>query len=200
MMNKIVGVIIVLLLAGYFVNTYVENNAKREAERIKTERDEQNIKASVQELVSRLNAVTSWDSQLSNGESYRIEPILTVELERLWITERPILFVGRIQDIKTKDKDNYTVVVERNMLSSYGNMFSTDLQLSLVASKNQIDAFLKIHPDLFKGLGFYKDIAVVASIASVETVYISGEECAREEIKIGYGKMLDLDFVGRVKL
>ena len=68
-MNKIVGVIIVLLLAGYFVNTYVENNAKREAERIKTERDEQNIKASVQELASRLNAVTSWDAQLSNGES-----------------------------------------------------------------------------------------------------------------------------------
>ncbi len=199
-MNKIIGVIVALLLAGYFISSYVENNAKREAERLKVEQNEKRIRTSVQELAFRFDGVTDWDTQLGNGNSYRFEPILTVELEKLWLTEKPILFVGRILDIKTEDGDNYTVVIERNLLSSLGNMFSTDLQLSLVAPKNIIDAFLNTHPDLFKGLGFDNGIAAIARIYSIETIYISGEECIREEIKIGYGKMLDLEFVGQVRL
>lgn len=198
-MKKIIWAIIALLLVGYFVNSYVENNARREAKRQKTELNEQKVKAVVEGLISQSNAISDWPARLSNGESYRFEPIRTIELEKLWLVERPILFVGSIQDIKTKDDDNYSVVIERNMLSSLGNMYSTDLQLSLVVAKDQLDTFLEKHPNLFKGLGLDNDIAVTANIHSIETIYISGEECAREEIKIGYGEMLGVEFVGRVR-
>jgi len=199
-MIKVAGVIVVLLLAGYLVNSYVEKNTRREDQRIKVEQNKQKTQASVKEIATRLNAVTDWDTQLGNGESYRFEQIRTVELEKIWLIDSPILFVGRLQDIKTKDDDNYNVLVERNLLSSLENMFITNLQLSLVAPKNKIDAFLKLHPDLFKGVGLDKDIAVVANIDSIETIYVSGEECGREEIKVGYGEMLDLEFVGLVRL
>ena len=203
-MKKIFGSITALLLAGYIVvNLYTENNTKREEERIKIEREEKNkqkIKTSIQELATKYNAVTDWDAKLSNGNSYRIEPILTVELEKLWIADRPILFNGTILDIKTKNEDNYTIIIERDVLSNINNLFSTNLQLSFVAKKCQIDTFLKMHPNLFKGLGFGNSVAVVAKIHAIETIYISGEECDREIIKIGHGEMLDLRFVGQVSL
>lgn len=199
-MKKIIWAIVALLLVGYFVNSYVENNARREKERQKAELNNQNVKAAVEGLVSQSSAITDWDTQISKGESYRFEPILTIELEKVWLVERPILFVGLIQDIKTKDDDSYIVLIERNILSNLGNIFSTDLQLSLVVAKDQLDAFLTEHPNLFKGFGLDNGIAVIAKIHSIETIYISGEECAREEVKIGYGDMLGLEFVGLVRL
>lgn len=210
-MKKIIWAIVAILLVGYFANSYVENNARDNARREaksqkaelneqKAELNEQKVKATVEGLVSQSNAITDWATQLSNGEIYRLEPILTIELEKLWLVERPILFVGSIQDIKTNDDTNYSVLIERNLLSSLGNMYSTDLQLSLIVAKDQLDAFLEKHPNLFKGLGFDNDIAVTAKIHSIETIYISGEECAREEIKIGYGDMLGVEFVGGVRL
>ena len=107
-MNKIVWLIIVLLVGWFFVNSNLEENANRKVVNLEKERIEQEIKASVQGIVSRTSAVKDWESQLSNGEGYRFAPILTVELERLWLVENPILFVGTILDIKTHDKVNCT--------------------------------------------------------------------------------------------
>ena len=83
-MIKIIWTIVALLLVGYFVNSYVENNAILEIERQKIELNNQNVKAAVEGLVSQSKAITDWATRLSNGESYRFEPILTIELENVW--------------------------------------------------------------------------------------------------------------------
>lgn len=199
-MKKILWLSIALLVGGYSVNSYLEKDAKRKTDLVEKKRIEQEIKASVQEVVSRTNAVNDWESKLSNGKRYRIEPILTVELEKLWLIERPILFAGSIHDIKTLDDTYYIVIVERSLLSSMGNMYRTNLQLSLVAPKKQIDIFLKNYPDWNKGIGFNNGFAVIAKINSIETIYISGAKEGREEIKIGHGNMIDVEYLGRVRL
>lgn len=198
-MNKIIWLIIVLLGVGYIVNSSIESNAKREAENAERELIEQKVKASVQGIVTRTNAIKDWESHLGNGESFRFAPILTVELERLWLVENPILFIGNILDIKTHDEVNYIVTVERDMLSSLGIMFTTELQLSLDAPKTQIDTFIKKHPDLLSGLAFEGRIAVIAKVNSIETIYATGEEGVRDEIRVGHGNMIDIEYLGWVQ-
>lgn len=199
-MKKFVWVIIVLLVGGYFVNSYIENKAKRKAEQEKEQRVEQTLRSSVEKMVSRTNSISEWESSLSKGETYRLSPILTVELEKLWLSGRPILFVGTIKDISTYDKIRYTVLFERNLLSSLNNMFSTELQLSLLVPKKKIDAFLKNHPKLFKGVGFNNGSVVIAKVKSIKTDYYIGNEGVREEIKIGQGELIDILFIGGVRL
>jgi len=199
-MSKIIWILCILLIGGYFVNSYFESNAKREADRIERENIKKKIKSSVQNISSRTNAVSDWESKLSRGKRYRLEPILTLELEKLWVIERPILFYGSIQDIKTFDKDNYIVVIEKSFRSGFGSMYGTDLMLSLEAPKTKIDTFLRDHPDLLEGIGFNNSVAVVAKINSIKTTYISGGEGDRKEIKTGYGSMIDLEYIGDLRL
>ena len=198
-MKKVIWIIVVLAIAGYFVNSYLQKRAKREAERVEAERIEQNIKSSLAELVSRTNAVDGWDRHLSKGERFRFEPILTIELEKLWLVDRPILFIGAIKDIATHNDTHYIVLVERSLFGSFDHMFDTELQLSLLSPKQRIDPFLNQHPNLFKKYGFNNGVAVIARVNAIRTIYISGEEGARDEVKIGDGELVDIVYTGRVR-
>ena len=197
-MKKIVWIIIVIAVAGYFINSYMENKARREAERAEEEKIELTTKTAISQMALRTNAVTDWEANLSKGDKFRFEPILTIELERLWLQQRPILFIGAIKDIATHDQSHYTVLVERSLFGSFEYMFGTELQLSLVSEKDRLDTFLKEHPDLFKDYGFKNGIAVVAHIDSIRTTYVPGEEGEREEVKSGDGELIDILYTGDV--
>ena len=197
-MKKVILIIVVLVVGGYFVNSYLENKATRKAEQAEAKRIEQAAKSAVAQMVSQTNAVDDWVSRLSKGERFRSEPILTVELESLWLQNRPILFIGSIRDIATQDQSHYTISVESNLSGSFEHMFDTELQLSLISEKGRIDSFLKKNPDLFKNYGFNNGVAVVARIKTVRTTYISGAEGAREEVKIGDGELVDILYTGDI--
>ena len=201
-MKTLIWIVVAILVGGYFVNDHLENKAQQEAARAKTERIDQAIKLAVAKLASRNTAVDDWEKVLSDGHGVRFEPILTVELEKLWLTARPILFVGAIKDIATYNEENYTLRIERSIftkqtvLSNFGFIFGAELELSLHSPKNKIDSFLKKHPTLFKNLGFNNGVAVVAQIRSVRTAYFSGENGEREEVKIGEGELLEILYTG----
>ncbi|MFZ5990146.1 MAG: hypothetical protein ACOYWZ_23880 [Bacillota bacterium] len=197
-MKKIVWIIIVVAVGGYFINSYMENKAKREAERAKEEKIALATKTAVSQMASRANAVTDWETNLSKGDKFRFEPILTIELERRWLQQRPILFIGAIKDIATHDQSHYTVLVERSLFGSFEYMFGTELQLSLISEKDRLDTFLKEHSELFKDNGFKNGIAVVAHIDSIRTAYVPGEEGEREEVKVGDGKLVDILYTGDI--
>ena len=197
-MKRIIWIIAAVLVVGYFFNSYMQEQARRKAERAETERIEQVTKVNVSEMATRANAVSDWEEDLSKGESFRMEPILTVELERLWLQQRPILFVGAIKDIATHDQTHYEVIVERSLYSSFGYMFETEFRLSLLSDRDQVDHFLTEHPDLFEDYGFNNGVAVVARIESIRTIHFLGEEGQREEARVGDGELLDILYTGDV--
>ena len=197
-MKKIIWILAVLLIGAYFVNISIVNKAKRDAERAESKRIEQATKAAVSQMASRTNAVDDWEQRISTGERFRFEPILTIELEKLWLRKQPILFIGAIKDIATHDESQYVVSVEKSLYVSFKYMFDTELQLSLSASKERIDSFLKKHPGLFNDYGFNNGIAVVARISSIRTMDVLGEDGVREEVKIGDGELIGIMYTGDV--
>lgn len=198
-MKKIIWIVILLAVVGYFVTSHMEKKAKHEAQRAKAEIIQQATRAAVTKMAFRANAIVDWEASLSKGEGFRFEPILTIELERLWFQQRPILFIGAIKDIATHDQSHYLILVERSLVSSFKHMFDTELQLSLVSNKDSIDSLLKEHPNLFKEFGFKNGVAVIARISSIRTKYFLGESGERQEVKIGEGKLEDILFTGDVQ-
>ena len=199
MIKRAIAIIVIVLVGAYIVNRYFENKAKKEAKRAEAKRIEETISASVSEMVRRTNAIDTWEKVLTKGERFRLERILTVELERLWLTERLILFIGAIKDVVTADKENYRMEIERSLFSSLEHMFGTELQLALQCPKQKVDLFLTEHPNLFKDFGFKNGVAVVADINEIDTKLISSAEGERQEIKIGKGKCIDMIYTGDVK-
>lgn len=195
-MKKIIWAFIAVAVIGYFINSYTVNKAEREAEKVEATRIEQGVKAAVTQMARRTNAISDWEETLSKGESFRFEPILTVELERLWLQQGPILFIGSIKDVATHDNSQYTISIERSLYGSFDYMFGTELQLSLLAEKEYVDSFLTKNPNLFKDYGFNNGVAVVARIDAIKTTTLLGEEGGREEVKIGVGELLEIMYTG----
>jgi len=199
MIKRAIAIIVIVLVGAYIVNRYFENKAKKEAKRAEAKRIEETISASVSEMVRRTNAIDTWEKVLTKGERFRLERILTVELERLWLTERLILFIGAIKDVVTADKENYRMEIERSLFSSLEPMFGTELQLTLQCSKQKVDLFLTEHPNLFKDFGVKNGVAVVADIDEIDTKLVSGAEGERKEIRVGKGKCIDMLYTGDVE-
>jgi len=198
-MKKIIGVIVGLLVIGYFVNAYLDNKATQEAERVEKELAKEEAEAIIAQLVSKYDAVENWDEELSKNEEYRMDPILTIELEQVWIKSQPILFLGGVKDISSFDELSYEILIEQNIFLN-SKYFFTELQLSLTASKNVIDTFLSNHPELLKDFGLNNNVALIAKINSIETKNILSDDGEIDEVKIGKGELIDIEYIGRVRL
>ncbi len=199
-MKKAIWIITIIIVVAFIGNNYLDRKADRERQKAERLNIEFKIKNDVKNMVSRTGAITSWEKTLSKGERIRLEPILTIELERTWLHTNPILYIGSIKDIKTKDDKSYTVSFERNLYINSDYIFlGAELELNLECSKNDFDVFLQKHPTLFKDYGFNNGVAVIANIDRIYTSDILGEDGERIEVKTGIGRCISILFTGDVQ-
>src|SRR3989304_2440578 len=112
--------VVILLLGGFYCVNYLEERAARKEEEVQREREEETVKASISEMVLRTNAIDDWEDKLVQQDQFRMSNILTIELEKLWQHDKPILFIGSIKDIVTASDTEYLVIIERDLLHHFG--------------------------------------------------------------------------------
>ena len=196
MLKRVIWSGIAIVIITWVVNSKIENNRIREENLIVEKQRTEAIRAGVNALVKTHDITTNWVNTLSSGNKYRSRPVLSVELERAWIDNGPILFWGSLEDIATLDENHYLVTFERNLWANMGFRFDTDFRLSLRARKSQIDSFLESNPDIFEDYGFNNGVALVAKINEIHSNDVSDPECGINNLKIGGGDFLDLIFTG----
>lgn len=188
---SILWIIFALAIGGYSVKSFMDNKAKQKTEKIEANRSFQATaqarKATISQFVLRTNAVDDWESRLlAREKEFRI---LTVDLEKLWLQERPILFEGTIEDIATYSQSDYMVLIE---MWSVGGA----IKVSLVSKKEKIDSFLLEHPNVFKSSEDKNGVAAVARIKAIRTVEYSDENGDRVINRIGEGELVDIIYTG----
>lgn len=148
------------------------------------------INAKIKEIVIATNAIDNWEYKLCYDDSSRWTDVLTKELEDVWISERPILFIGHLLDIKSTDKTHYIVIIEQNWRSeSYSSILLWDnFELHLKSPKSIINQFLEQNTNILDN--FTRDIAVIGKIDEILTEYYFDNEGTRQGIKIGLGNLV----------
>jgi hypothetical protein len=136
-------------------------------------------------MVSKYNAADDWENKLKGRTA-----VLTMELENLWLINRPILFKGEIKDISTLDADNYLMTLDGRPKTG------TQLALTLKSPKTMIDSFLSTYPKASSGIS---SVAVIAKISKIDTNYRMTEEgygeektMTEEKIITGVGQCIDI--------
>lgn len=197
-MKRIVWIIIIIAVIGYFISNYLEDQAKKKADEAEKERIELATKDAVSKMVQQHNASSDWQDKLTRGERIRREKILSIELENLWIPQ-PILFIGSIQDVSTLDDENYRLEIERDILHNLSHYYFTELKLELSCNKKIFDDLMKENKKLFTDFGFSNGVAFIADISQVKSDFYIDEEGNKKEVRIGIGKCIDLIYIGRVR-
>lgn len=195
-MKRVLWILVALGIVAWIVNSSIENRKARDADRAERQQKLEAVRARVQALASRRNASSNWVERLAGDERYRFEPVLTIELEELWIEQGPILFIGAVKDIASKGDEGYIVTFERSLTSGLDYFFDTEFRLELTSGKEPVDSLLRSHPDLFENLGMQNGVAVVANVEKVESLEYVGEDGQLVDVKVGVGQIVELLFVG----
>ena len=190
MKRALLIIIPILLVITYIVyngvNSHLAYKVQMEAKKTEKERIEKNVTLAVANLLNKHNAF-DWVKKIEDRkELLGFRPILTVELETLWLTDRPTLFIGTIEDISTFNQEYYMLKIQgrRAVRANY--------ELALKCTKQKVNSLLKEHPDLTRGVT--SGVAVVATIDNIKTVG------GKDEIRIGEGKSIDIVYVEDVRI
>jgi len=187
--------LITLVVVGWVSYNVSEKNQIKEEKQAEKLIIETIIKNNVASLNKEYMASNAWIDSLKDEKDYLFKPILTIELEKAWLSDKKILFHGSLLDIATLDEEHYTVTFESNLWADY-YIFDTELRLSLKAKKKLIDKFMSEYPELLSNNG----VAVVAHIKKISSSQIVGGENAVIDVKTGHGELLGVVYTDDVKL
>jgi hypothetical protein len=200
LLKRVVALSILALLGIYLAKNYLDKRAEDAAKEVaataERERTYRATANAVAMLVARTRAITDWEKILSKGQEFREAPILTVELEHLWVQRDPILFLGSITDIKTRTQQEYIVDFEKSLFGSFRRLFESTLRLSLSCDKKLVDSILLGHPKLFDKPGSTNEVAVVAKIESIRNESVNNAEGEIKDVKVGEGQCIDMVYTG----
>jgi hypothetical protein len=143
---------------------------------------------SIDALARKSKAQTNWKSLLGSSDFAALNRVYTIDVERVWIGEKPVLFLGILEDVATHDKANYHLFVR-----DY-DVFFPELRLHIICPKILVDPVLaavrKDKESILPG-----GIAVTARIIRVEhEMFFAGEQT--NHIIIGSGQCVDLLHIG----
>ena len=168
-LGKIVTIVIVLAVGYWIVSGIIsirragtekqaaEQAANAEEQKVQAEKLLK-IKKSVQNMVTKYDAVTDWQGSL---EKDGIEPIFTVEFQDLLIRKdsRPLVFVAAVEDI-VRDSNNYIA----HFHNSYNTLLSADVHFVLDCTPEQVQEIMK------QSIDSYLNYAVITQISGVRKV------------------------------
>ncbi len=193
MLKRILVALVVIAIAAFCVLYLVHNPFKASAPKEEAMNRGARTQFAYAELVKKEKARDNWDRELCGNEPARLTPILTMELEKAWLTDQPILFLGKVLDIRSEDSGSYRLMVDRDVFltAALGRpVLSTDLQISVVCPKSMVETFIANNPDYLDANNGIGVIAKIDTIEPLEKSANSGPGLGAG--KVGRGKALDL--------
>ena len=130
------------------------------------------IRLKAKELDADYTWIKKVDALTSGGAN-----LMTFQLEKLWITPKPILFLGEIEDIQREGK-GYNIKI-KNSFHEPSLFFEINLSISCPAGLTE--GFVRYMEEHKEEYDFEKPIAIITKISSVVT-----------EKKLSDGKMSDV--------
>ena len=197
-MKRTTIILVIVAMGAYLTFTFYQTKAKEAAQQ-KVEKEKaaafkEKAKSEIATMVSRYAAIDNWEEKLVEGDSGGEKRILTMELEKLWLTGKPILLQGFMGDVSTLNSSTYLVLIDQVPRKGLGKLkLGTKLRLSLECPKTIVDSFLSENP---KASSRGALVAVIAKINTIESASLKTEGGEIEEIKRGRGKCLDMSYVG----
>ncbi len=197
-MKRVVVILIILGFGGYLVYNYYHTKTKeaaqQKAEQQKATAFRAKAKTEIGAMVARYEAIDNWEDRLVEGEVSGEKPISSANLEKLWLTGKPILFQGFMKVASTTKPGSYFILVEHVARKGPGKLnVGTRLRLSLECPKTVVDSYLLENP---RADSRGSIVAVVAKINTIESLTVKEDSGETVEIKRGIGRCLDVRQAG----
>jgi len=180
----IFSLVIVIAVGVYKIieKKRIDEIERQKAIAVQVERDN-----SIKKRAKELDADYSWTKEVDKILEKNFV-LLSYQLEKLWIIDKPILFLGEIIDVKRESESSYVFKIKKSLHEPV-LVFNLELRISCEnkTAKKFIN-YMDAHKTEFE---FEKSIAVLAKINSIENE-TRIEDGTSNDVKIGIGNCVDL--------
>lgn len=198
-MRKYLVPLVMCLALAFCVNQHLEKSKKENADKIKNEISAKKHRENIKSIILKYGANYKWYGLTESSKNSFSKPIIQADLEREWISKKPIIFFGNIYDYKNSS-GAYRVIIHPSIFPIGAATWSVGLDV--LAPRNVIDKLVAEHPDVLSRYPVSKmsAVAIIAKVEAVEPRWEGGGEEA-EEVRYGVGTLLDAYYIdGRVLL
>lgn len=176
---------------------FFHSQQKKAAAKAKKEANRAAVVKTVRSMAERYGADSRWMYELVKGHDklMRFSDVLSIELERLWVTQHPIVFTGLVEDITRGGVGGgYQVVTLKHTELNPKYMIVTPLVLRLeVRDAAKLAELERLARD--EDFEFFGSIAFVAKIEKVESSARPGEDGEYETVRVGVGTLIDFTII-----
>lgn len=176
---------------GYWGYSEWQSSVERRAQETKSQEMAAQIQARITAVAEKHGAVVDWPARLAKGGTIRSSPILTAELQDLWATGRPILFIGITSDIARTTEESVTLSVDYGALDQAHLFLGTNLRLAIRCSRALSDPLLASASNPSR-MAFDSDAAVIAVISAIKASSERDTEGSHINILTGIGECVDV--------
>jgi hypothetical protein len=167
------------------------SESPKEKARAKRVVEDKALRASVNEFAKTANADTTWIKSVNELRDKSLNPVYSVDLERLWIIGRPVLFVGGLENVESRSDTNYQLSI-----SEWGYLL-LKLRLEVTCPKPKVDPILgRIASDRSNVKVNPGGVALAAQIERISSRTSDGE--GSMTVLTGHGQCADLRYIGDV--
>lgn len=183
-------IILAPLIAALVTLTLVgcSDTSKKEQRRAKAAATDLALRSAVAAMAKRSNADISWMEAIASDRASPLRPLYSVDLEKLWLIDRPIVFVGELANVATENDVDYRLIIK------HSDFLSPELQLQLLCTKTQVTPILdRVKADeesLTPG-----GVAVAARIAGIGYA-TEPEKEGTKVVSSGHGRCVEIAYLG----
>lgn len=193
-MKKIIYLSIACATLAYCADRYVASQQREDLRKEAQAAQIEENRAVARDLAARYSANYKWYQVLDRkGDPLRLQ-VMQADLEEQWLGDKPIVFIGTIDDYRNTADGRYQVTVKPDLFSIGLRLY--DVGLDVTAPKELIRNFVSANPKALSGPFSSVDgsVVVIAKISSVEKRFEgSGDDAG--EVRYGMGELLDIKFL-----
>ena len=185
---------IILAVLGYWGYSSWQSSVEENRQEVERQAQVEKLKSKITEVALKNRAAVDWPLRLARDNRFGNSPVLSIELQDLWINGKPILFVGTVTDIVRTSKETVLLSIDygwADPIFGQGTLFSTILRVKaqcanalaapLIAAASSSVAYLP-----------FSNVALVANIDMIESSTERGEKGEPIEVRTGTGKCIDI--------
>ncbi|MEQ1742478.1 MAG: hypothetical protein ABL869_08285 [Candidatus Nitrotoga sp.] len=162
-------------------------NQPKQHEEIKNDGKEI-AQAAIKAFVKKSGADTSWMTSIEKIKASYFQSLYTVDLERLWLVDQPIVFVGALRNVATETEADYSLLITASDIQFQ------ELRLEILCAKSKVSTILarvKSDKESFSPGG----VVITANITKIKSAIEPEKEGIRTVI-YGQGRCVDIAYLG----
>jgi len=191
--------VLVVLGAVFFCKVDSDGKAKRNAEKkaeLKTTEEKNFAKSKISDMALRNSAFVDWGEALDKNLA-KNPVVATIDLEKLLVSKRPILFTGALIDISSYTSTYYKLLFQNQWNATdhiNSEVFDMNFQFELLCQKSRMDSFLKKYKLSTPQGMLLKDekFAVISKITRIRSSHQTEDKSPPWSIRIGEGELIDI--------